>query len=127
MRGFRGNRAVQNQMSSRYGKYDHPQFKKDSPEKWQYEGQKAKLYALPDWLKTAETKAQEQGVKVEPVAKPRLVLVTKQAEAPKAAAPVAATKPKAKAVAKKVAAKKPRVAKARPAVAKKAAPKRKAA
>ena len=69
MRGFRGSRAAQNELAHRHGRHDQPQFQQVNgryPSPGAEQG--AQRPALPDWLKTAETRAKEAELARHPAA-----------------------------------------------------------
>src|SRR4051794_21485197 len=78
MRGFRGSRAAQNDMAHRHGRHDQPQFQQANGRYPSPQGDSSQQRpALPDWLKTPETRAKEAeqarnpGLKIVPALPPQ--------------------------------------------------------
>lgn len=139
MRGFRGSRAVQNEMAHRYGRHG-VRFSNQSGSYGRFPQQQAQQRPpLPDWVKVPENKSEAKpaarAAAPQPQQRPELRMVvdnTKQKQAaprsaqpkaakPKAAKPKVASARKAKSAKPKTASASKRTASKRPAAKRKAA------
>ncbi len=130
MRGFRGSRNAQNAINARFGRQENPNhFRNGQGNQPHGHANPQQRPALPDWLKTPETKAREQQGDLP---KPALLLPIVQKAAPQATAVVKIEQKQDKAPAARKAASSRRkktasTASARPVARKAAAPRRRKA